>query len=183
MSNKLILLSGVHGVGKGYWLKKNFENDEKFSVLGASDLIKRYKEPDDAGHKMVKNIAGNQDVLLLALNSERSKTEKDIILDGHICLVNKNGETECIPAAFICESEVSGIILLQDGAEMIIERQQQRDKTSMSQDLIEEIQETERAYCDLLNEKYKVPYKIITNSCSREAFIQMTEEMRGVINE
>ena len=123
MSKKLILLSGAHGVGKGYWLKRNFENDEKFSVFGASDLIKRYKEPDDAGHKRVKNIAGNQDVLLLALNLERSKTEKDIILDGHLCLVNKNGEVECIPEAFIYKAEVSGIVLLQDSADMIVERQ------------------------------------------------------------
>lgn len=59
MSKKLILLSGAHGVGKGYWLKQNFENDKNFSVLGASDLIRRYKEADDAGHKRVKNIAGN----------------------------------------------------------------------------------------------------------------------------
>lgn len=183
MSKKLILLSGAHGVGKGYWLKQNFENDKNFSVLGASDLIRRYKEADDAGHKRVKNIAGNQDVLLMALNSERNKTERDIILDGHICLVNRNGEVECIPEEFVCDAGVSGIVLLQDCVEMIADRQQQRDKTSMSQELIEEIQETERAYCNLLNERYKMPYKIITSSCSREDFMQMTEKMRGVINE
>ena len=53
----------------------------------------------------------------------------------------------------------------------------------MSQELIKEIQEKERTYCNMLNEKYKVPYKIITSSCNREDFIKMTEKMRGVINE
>ncbi len=39
---KIILFSGVHGVGKGYYLKKNFDTSEDFTILEASSLIKRY---------------------------------------------------------------------------------------------------------------------------------------------
>lgn len=96
MEQKIILLSGVHGVGKGYYLKKNFVMSEKFTILEASTLIKRYKEADDAGYKRVKDISNNQDVLLTALLKEQKTVRNNIILDGHLCLLNSNGELECI---------------------------------------------------------------------------------------
>ena len=105
MQKKIILLSGVHGVGKGYFLKEKFENDNRFEILGASSLISKYKKADDAGYKKVQNVSNNQQILLTALSIEKNKINKDIILDGHICMINAEGKVESIPEKFFLDAE------------------------------------------------------------------------------
>ena len=72
---------------------------------------------------MVKDVSDNQKVLLKALIAEKRQIETDIILDGHLCIINKNGDIERIPKEFLIKASVHGIILLQDDVENIIERQ------------------------------------------------------------
>ena len=55
---KVILLSGVHGVGKGFFLEQVKKNIEEYNVYSASKLIERYKSPTDAGYKKVCNVCG-----------------------------------------------------------------------------------------------------------------------------
>ena len=177
MEQKIILLSGVHGVGKGYYLKKNFVMSEKFTILEASTLIKRYKEADDAGYKRVKDISNNQDVLLTALLKEQKTVRNNIILDGHLCLLNSNGELECIPEDFIIKASINGIILLQDKAETIAQRQAIRDGKKISCELIDMMQKEERNYCEMLFSKYNILYSVIDNNCDYNQFCQIVNGM------
>lgn len=177
MGRKSILLSGAHGVGKGYFLQKNFVNDIRFEILGASKIISKYKQPEDAGYKQVKNISNNQDILLKALSIEKSKISKDIILDGHICMINAEGEVESIPENFFVEAEIGGIILLQDDAEYIIQRQKERDGIVLDKEVVRKIQEEEAKYCEYLLRKHNIPYNIIDSTYGYLQFCEIVDRM------
>ena len=177
MQKKIILLSGVHGVGKGYFLKEKFENDNRFEILGASSLISKYKKADDAGYKKVQNVSSNQQILLTALSIEKNKINKDIILDGHICMINAEGNVESIPEEFFLDAEISGIVLLQDDVDNIIQRQAQRDGLVIAEDIVKEMQEEEVKYCEKLFLKYNILYNAIDHSCDYIQFCEIVDRM------
>lgn len=177
MNKKMILFSGVHGVGKGYFLSKNIPEEGEFSVVEASELISRYKEAEDAGYKKVKDISENQLFLLKALEEERCRIKNNIILDGHLCMINVSGGIECIPEKFIEKALISGIILLQDEAEAVASRLKKRDGFELSVDLIETIQHKEKEYCDFLKKKYNISYAIINNTYNYQQLYEIIRNM------
>lgn len=177
--NGIILFTGVHGVGKGYFLNKVLENDERFICYGASNLIGRYKDATDAGYKKVKNVDDNQDVLLEALNIEKQKINKNILLDGHLCIINSINKIQKIPENFILKAKICGIILLQDTVSSILNRQTVRDNKSLTMDTINSIQKEEIKYAKQLNEKYDIRVKRITHECNKDQFMQILNNMWG----
>lgn len=177
MKRKLILLSGVHGVGKGHFLKNNFPESNRFIILEASKLIGKYKKADDAGYKKVKNVSDNQQILLAALESERKITKGDIILDGYLCLLNAEEAIERIPEDFLIKISVNGVVLLQDNIDNIVNRQNQRDGIELSSDTIKMIQEEEIKYCEILFLKYEIPYRVIYNTSDYQKFSEIVDRM------
>lgn len=177
MLKKTILLSGSHGVGKGYFLLKNFEKDNRFTILGASKLISKYKKVDDAGHKRVKNVTVNQQILLTALNVEKREIKNDIILDGHICIINAKGNIESIPESFFVDAAINGIILLQDDEDSIVKRQAERDGLAFSKEVVRTIQEEEIKYCQNLSSKHNISYNVIDKSCDYFQFCKIVDRM------
>lgn len=177
MSKGIILFSGVHGVGKGYFLKNVLGESEEFVVLEASKLISKYKEAADSGYKKVANVSQNQDILLDALVCERRNTEKRIILDGHICVLNSNGEVERISREFFIKSSIKSIILLQDDIERILQRQEKRDGKSIPGEILDKMQKEEEQYCQSLLVENNISYQIIRNSCTCQQFCNIIESM------
>ena len=106
MSNKTILLSGAHGVGKGFYLRNTLSKCNAFTILEASKLISQYKKADDAGYKKVIDVSDNQQVLLTALTAEQLKITGTIILDGHLCILNASEEIENIPENFLKKASI-----------------------------------------------------------------------------
>lgn len=180
---KLFLLSGVHGVGKGYFLKNILKDDSNYTILEASNLIRQYKEAEDAGYKMVKDVSDNQRVLLKALITEKGQVKTDIILDGHLCIINKNGDIERIPEEFLVKASVYGIILLQDDVDSIIRRQNLRDGVGLKKQTIVKIQEDEIRYCELLRNELKIPFIVIEGKCTHNQFIKEINQMQGDLYE
>ena len=107
---EIILFSGAHGVGKGYFLDKIKKDIQGFNIYSASDLIKRYKNATDAGYKKVSDIDDNQNVLIKAIK-EIKKDNRNIILDGHLCVFNANGKVERIPEKFFVDAEITEIMI------------------------------------------------------------------------
>lgn len=81
---KVFLFSGVHGVGKGFFLKKIKNNAQQYSIYSASSLIERYQPSTDAGYKKVSNVNNNQDVLIKAIKEEINCSISNFIIDGHL---------------------------------------------------------------------------------------------------
>lgn len=180
---KTILFSGVHGVGKGYFLKQVCIDSEGYNIVSASDLIKRYRDATDAGYKKVSNVKENQEILLTALSEEQEKKQSDIVLDGHLCIINAQDEVERIPECFFARGSIDGIILLQDEAWAISDRLKNRDGQQVTTAFINKIQEEERAFAKYLKTTYGIEYEIVSHQCGKEFFKEIIKRIGDHANE
>lgn len=176
---KVILFSGAHGVGKGFFLDKVKENIQHYDVYSASRLIERYQPSTDAGYKKVSNVNNNQDVLIKAIKEEKIHNMKDFILDGHLCIFNARGDAERIPEYFFVDAQINGIILLQDEPRIICDRINQRDSNKISMNDIKRMQEEERKYARELQNKFEIGYIIISHECTGEQFEEKLRKIGG----
>jgi len=179
VSVKIILFSGVHGVGKGFFLDKVKKNIQQYNVLSASSLIEKYQPSTDAGYKKVRSVSNNQDVLIKAIKEAKNSGINEVILDGHMCIFNVKGEVERVPEYFFRKTQVAGIILLQDNARTICDRIYQRDATQISIGDIEWMQNEERKYAGELEEKYQIKYVVISHDCTGRQFEEILRKIGG----
>lgn len=176
---KRILFSGVHGVGKSFFLKKISQKIEGYDIYSASALIEKYHASTDAGYKRVKNVDGNQDILIGAIKEIQLKNKNNFILDGHLCIWNSKGNTVRIPEKFFIEVQIDGIILLQEAPNVIFNRIKERDACEINIESIEFMQKEEEKYALELSEKLKIPYMIITHGCTENEFIYKLQQLGG----
>lgn len=176
---KNILLSGVHGVGKGFFLEKISEEIIGYNIYSASALIEKYKPSTDAGYKKVRNVKKNQDILIKAIKEIKMGDENGFILDGHLCIFDGEENAVRIPENFFYETQIEGIVLLQDRPNAILGRINARDGQEISAQSIEKIQQEEQRFAEDLWRKYKIPYVVITHECTGAEFIQRIQEMGG----
>lgn len=176
---KIILFSGAHGVGKGFFLNKVKENIQQYDVLSASSLIERYQPSTDAGYKKVKDINSNQDVLIKAIEEAMKKGSKDIILDGHLCIFNAKGEVERIPEYFFHKTHIVGIVLLHDDPRVICDRICNRDINHISVKDLEYMQDEECKYAMELEEKHHIKHVIISHEFTGALFEKILREIGG----
>lgn len=172
---KAFLLSGVHGVGKGYFIERIKSILNGYEIYSASSMIEKYKHSTDAGYKKVKNVKRNQEILIKAIKSERKNTNKNFILDGHLCLFNADGEPERIQEEFFKESGITGIILLQDNIDTIYHRLQIRDNKPIDKQNLGKMQTEEYKYASELKEKYDICIYKITPQISAEKFAELLD--------
>lgn len=180
---KAILFSGVHGVGKGFYLDRVKKYIKNYDVYSASSLIERYQSPTDAGYKKVRNVNQNQDVLIKAIREVKKNNKKDFILDGHLCIFNAKEEIVRIPEYFFTDAQISGIVILQDDPRKICDRIRQRDSYKVNINILEQMQEEERKYARDLQRKDKINYIIISHECTGEQFEENLRNIGGVYNE
>ena len=84
---------------------------------------------------------------------------------------------ECIPEEFIIEASINGIILLQDTADAIVQRQTLRDGKEISRELIDVMQKEERKYCEMLFSKYNILYSVINHTYGCSQFCEIVNGM------
>lgn len=161
---KIILFSGTHGVGKGCFLKEN--SFEGIRVFTASELIKEFKQTEEDGYKQVENVEDNQNILLKALQIKYDRENMTIILDGHLCLINKFNKIERIPEGFFLNAKIKGIIILQGNVPEIKNNLMKRDGQEWDAAFINMIQDEEKKYAEFLYDKYRIPFIVINNKCN-----------------
>jgi adenylate kinase len=157
MSNKIIFMGGIHGVGKTTLCKKltNLLNINHYS---ASQLIKMLnKDVDDNRNKGVKNISGNQDLLLTAIGQYINNTETTI-LDGHFCLLNAEHEVSRITMKTFLGISPVAIILLHDSIANIINKISQRDSINYKASLLFSFQNEEIQYSVEIAKELGIPH-------------------------
>lgn len=87
---KIILLSGIHGVGKGY-ITGQLKKEISIPIYEASKLIRLNGVASDRD-KIVDNVANNQELLVNSINNLIK--EEIFILDGHTCLITADRNIE-----------------------------------------------------------------------------------------
>lgn len=156
MHHKIIFVGGVHGVGKTTLCKSVCT---KFDVIhySASELIKRYSHIEFPLNARVENIDRNQEALINAINEYLSRSII-YLLDGHFCLLNKDGVITKIPLSTFTAISPIAIILLYDDPCNIYFRLQDRDREIYDLDLLLSFQEQELHYSRSVATKINISY-------------------------
>lgn len=176
---RTILFSGTHGVGKGFFLERVKDYVKQYNICTASTIIAKHKSATDMGYKKVSSVKNNQDILITAINEEKNNDNRDLILDGHLCIHNGDGEVERIPEYFFVETNIMNIILLQDEPEIIRERLKKRDNKEVKVEDIEKMQNEELKYAGELKEKLGIYFVVITHKVTGEQFKECLDKMGG----
>lgn len=167
-----IIISGVHGVGKGTFITQIETCDMGVLVLSASKIISNYHNPEDSGYKKVKDVAANQKLLVDEIKKHTDNLMIDYVLDGHISLINAHNQIETIPEDFFVNADIKRIVLIQDEPLMIEKRLKQRDGRSLSVELIRTVQRIELEYSDYLSKKYEIELCVLRDDKSKSEFIK-----------
>lgn len=165
VKRKIIFVGGVHGVGKTT-LCKNIESRFNIEHFSASNLIAREKTEEHFRNKRVENIAGNQDILVEAINKYLNN-ENTYLIDGHFCLLNKDNKITEIPYSTFEGICPSAIIVLVDEPENIYTRLSSRDGVKHDLALLRSFQEQEIYNAEYIRDKLNIPY-LMCNAAKSE---------------
>ena len=171
----MIFCSGIHGVGKDYFLKK-IEEVTGIKSYSASELIEEYGSIKFNFDKKTKDIEGNQDYLLRAIRS--GNLPKEYILNGHFCLLNSRGEPERIPIEIFYELSPNRIIILKEKPEIIVGRRMIRDRQEVSVEDTKRFQDEEIAYGKEVAKKLEVPIAVFDATKETEKAVRFIS--RGI---
>lgn len=167
MSNGLLFVGGVHGVGKNTFCQK-LSKALGYRHYSASDLIKEEKQALVDIDKVVVDPNLNQDCLIKAINKIPKKYK--LLIDGHFCLQGTDG-LFYVPKELFKTIKVSSIILLLEKAEIIRDRLLDRDQMKKSIEDIERFQKAEELRAIEVSNYINVPlYK--TSSESMDLLIE-----------
>lgn len=170
---KVIFLSGIHGVGKGF-ISKRIEKEINIPIYEASKLICLNGGLIDKDKK-VKNVNGNQDLLI---NSINNLVEHDIfILDGHTCLINNENCIESIDIDIFRRINVIGIVLVYDDINIISERLYKRDNIHFDKLLLDNLQKFEILNTEKLSEELRVPLLSFKNGDDIKRLINFIKDL------
>jgi len=149
MYNNIAFLGGIHGVGKST-VCRQICDVLHLEHLAASDLLKWKEISEDARDKKVSSIPATQDRLLSGLTNAVQR-DKNYLLDGHYCLLNKDNEVIEVPVdTFNFISPVSLNIIVGDITE-IKNRLEKRDERPYNLDLLKKMQDNELKYANRLS--------------------------------
>ncbi len=158
--NEVLLVCGVHGVGKTAFAKKLCQK-LLLEYYSASELIKKMANREISDYKKVQHISDNQELLLEALSEI---TDIQYILDGHLCLMNAQNKIERISYDTFLAMNIESIYIVVDAPKMIQHRLKNRDNQIWNLGFIALFQQEEFAYAKFLTEKMNIPLKIIYNN-------------------
>ncbi|HTN19511.1 MAG TPA: ATP-binding protein [Pelobium sp.] len=156
----IIFIGGIHGSGKG-----SICDVLKIKIdlihLTASEVL-NWKELSSQEEKRVKNICETQDRLITNLN-KIAKDDKTYLLDGHYCLLNKDGAPEKISIQTFKDINPIKLILVTAEPKIIKDRLENRDAKTYSIRLIEEFQNLEISFAKELSRILESPIHIINS--------------------
>lgn len=157
-----IFLSGVHGVGKSTLLKK-ISKDKNIMIESVSGLIRQAGNEIEQSNKLTKNISNNQNLWKQELNKIILLDDKKLVLDGHFCLLNAEGEAVILPDNTFEGTKMSKIILKKEKPEIIKQRIENRDNIIWRIEMIRLLQDLEEKRAIFFSKKNDIPLFIFDN--------------------
>lgn len=136
-AKNVVLVGGIHGVGKSVFCDKIHQKFPSIEVLSASEVLKW----GDSTKKQVENVDENQDVLIENLQKIIS-FDKKYVLDGHFCLI-ENDIVKPIPLDIFEKINPPFMVLIEEDINVIAERLKYRDGHSIDIKTLEEMKEME----------------------------------------
>lgn len=155
----MYFVCGIHGVGKTTFAQSLSEKTG-VKCYTASELINNKESALWTGDKRVESINENQQKLLKSI---KNISDRQFVLDGHMCLRNEEGEVQRIDINVFRQLEIDIIYLVIDKSINIYKRLKERDYIVWDLQYIEEFQLCEIEYAKELSKLLQVPLKIIYN--------------------
>jgi adenylate kinase len=152
---RVFFVGGIHGAGKTS-LCKQLLAALPAEHATAGDLIRNTPGTPACIEKAVNNVPENQRRLLNALDARRA-TCTTLLLDGHFCLLNRDGEVQDISIEVFRTISPSAIVLVEDDPLVIQRRLQSRDGTSYTVQLISEFGRRELDHATAVSKTINVP--------------------------
>ncbi|ASG06513.1 ATP-binding protein [Vibrio parahaemolyticus] len=149
---KNIFISGIHGVGKTT-LAKELSKKLELQHYACSSLINNYIDKTDE-NKRVTNIQENQRVLINAYKNLAS--EHTIILDGHVTLLDDDGNPTPIKSSVFRELDIGVFVLVVDDVDEILERLQLRDNLKWNVRYIKEMKSCEKKTIEMISRELNI---------------------------
>jgi adenylate kinase len=168
----LIFIAGAHGVGKGYLCEK-YKAECNVTYKSASEIIRESGNITLPANKLATDLDRNQLILISALES-LLKNEEKILLDGHFCLIQKNGEVIKLTKTIFKHLNIDGVILLENDSNTIKKRIIERDGNEPPYD-IELLSQMEKENALLICKELNIPIKILNSSTLDEFKNAMSE--------
>lgn len=173
MQKNIIFLGGVHGVGKNTLCSVSL-SDTHIIALSASEVL-RWSEISPKENKKVNDINATQDRLIEGLR-RMVELDRKYVLDGHFCLIDKDGEVKRVPFETFRAINPSGIVVLTDSPSLIVKRLRERDNTKYAASLIDSFQQEEVAYAKEVANILSIPF--IEFKGARSSAVEFREFIR-----
>lgn len=124
-----IFVAGTYGVGKST-LCNELSTALKIPDFSAGDLISAVNGETYGANKVVRDKDANQNILASQVK-QLLKSTPSIILAGHFCIFDINGNVDTLPSSVFYDLEIETILLLEASASQIIKNLSMRDKKSI----------------------------------------------------
>lgn len=157
----MILMVGIHGVGKTT-IGKRLEKDLGIQCYTASRLIELGSKCKMFQNKRVFNICRNQEILVKEIQKIEKK-EKNFILEGHICLLDKSDKVNAIDVSIFKKLNPRIIIVVVDSEKVIAKRNRYRSDKLASEKFLVSFQREEIKNAKKIGEIIKIPVIIMNN--------------------
>lgn len=152
--NNIVFIGGIHGSGKGQ-ICDFLTAKTELVHLTASQVIK-WEELSPQEEKIVRDISETQNRLITNLNSV-IENGKSYLLDGHYCLLNKDGNPEKVPIQTFIDINPIKLILVYAEPIIIKERLEVRDSKKYDLSLITDFQNLELEFAKEISEMLAIP--------------------------
>lgn len=168
-NGEIVFVGGVHGVGKSTFAKSVKDKCPNMESLSCSTIIK-WENP---ANKEVGDVSETQNALLANFPYFIDQ-DKNYILDGHFCLLTKQGSIERVPIDVFELMSPSMIVVLKENPYIICQRLNQRDSRHYSLEFMTKFQIKEITYAAEVAETLGVPFEICDGN-NKESIIQSIE--------
>lgn len=170
----MILVSGIHGVGKSFFCDC-VKEQLNINYYSASQLITAKRNKGFSEDKHVPDIDNNQPLLIESIEELR-QNEGEFILDGHFCLLDADGRITRIPSETYTSLKPDRIVLLTERSEIIAERREKRDGVQQDINDIKAFQDAERVYAKEISDQLEIPLIISSGSDDIQRIIKWVKE-------
>ena len=138
-------------------------------------MIEQKKKVIFSSDKRIAEIENNQGYLRMAVEKLKEKTSS-FVLDGHFCVLDKEGNITRIPKETFEKLKPDAIVLLVEKAEIIAERRKKRDGIKVEIDQTNRFQDAEIIYAREIAEKLDIPLRISCGAGDIQATIAFIKE-------
>lgn len=159
---KKIFIGGVHGSGKTT-LAQKLSLNLGVDVYSAGELIEKGCHVSFGNDRRVDKNVQQQEILIEQVSKIIADSDRDFLLVGHFCLVDKNKKIYRIPNEIFMKLSFDKIIIMMEEADILKSRNDGRKSLDATEKFYTDFQKEELNYAREIADQKSVPILITTS--------------------